>query len=1017
MKVRAGTLAFFLAVCLAGFSWSLGQSFVVHHGIKSGLPSQWVYHGAIDADGYVWFGTRSGVTRFDGYAFENYSTEDGLANNDVFRIVPDSSGRLWLTTMGQLSYWENGSFQLAPFAGDLQGKEMRWIQAYQQGVVMAVGNPEEQRWEFLQYPGVDGPSANVETLAVSTAPASVNLIPNRYLMVLDNKEIWASSVDFHYAVHAGLKDSIARPASRRGSASGFPSQTHGELFFAEGGIAAFDGKSVKTLIPTLPGVETIETGWSIFEDSKQRLWVASKETGLMAITIKSSAPFEVASLRRFPDVRGRISSILEDREGNMFITTLGKGIYFIPHYVDFLEELLVSGPESDWSLQSLLLHSNGDLYAGRSDNRIVRLHSDEVQSIELPGNPSQRVTSIVEIDGDHVLAGGPAITLLNLASGQQKHFTDACIKDMYRSRDTVWIASCSRELAIPIADLQQGNLPFGEHLDAYAKDNGRSNAVFYDEATGIRWRGDFYGLSAVHFPDGKPVSKAVPEEIAGTPVFDIQKGKSGLIWVATDGKGLVVFDPESGEHRQIQHRAEVGRQLGSNTCRQICPDEQGNVWVATDRGLDLIRSFDFEQNTYEILHLDATHGLPSDDVNAVVSRPDSGWVYVATDKGLSRVDLGLLDILPDQAPKAIISRIRINGKTINTEDVGTFRHDQNELTIEYSGLSYASQGKLRYAIQLLGADTQSDTVEFRVANYRNLPPGSYTFQVWACNHNGIWSATPAEWHFEIQPHFTQTWWFWLLIIGLSLFLLWSLYLYRLRKVRQNARLRADLELKMIELERSALQAQMNPHFISNVLGSVQHFILRRDTDPLLAADYLADFSRLIRMILDHSRTAWISLQEEVDFLSLYLSMEKLRLPEKLNYQLDLDPDLDPAQTLMPAMLVQPYVENAIQHGIRHLENPGQLDVKIKPYKTGISIEVKDNGIGRVASAALKNRDISHRSHGTSISEERIAAINASGKALIHIDIQDLDAAANENKGTIVTIYMEKTYAKDSHHRG
>lgn len=995
----------FLRRCAAGLWLCLlltcarAQPYVVQYGLRSGLPSQWVYQAVVDAEGFVWLATRSGVARFDGYGFTNYSTADGLADNDVFRIIPDATGRLWFNTLGHLTYREGESFHPAPFEADLQGKELRWIQPFGKGIVMAVGNPARQHWEFLHY-DMKG-TGEVETLAISAAGRPVAQIPNRYLMVLDSAEIWASSTDFHYSVSGGLRDSIARPFPRTAGNSGFPSVRHGELFFTDAGIAAFDGDSVQLRISSLPDGRPIRDGWCIFEDRRQRLWIGSQSTGLVRLRLEGD---QVREVQGFPDVNGRISSIAEDREGNMYVTTLGKGLFFIPKYADYIHALSPAGHSENPGFQSLLVTAEGDLLAGSNDNRLLHLSDEKWQSHALAGSPSERLTAMVSLDSDKVLAGGAALTVVDLKTGRQQHFADACIKDMHRVAESVHVATCSRELILPVAELRDGSLPGGQHLDAYARDVGRANAVWFDAARNLRWRGDFHGLHAFRGSDREPVSMPGTDILEGISVLDIWQDSRQHLWVATDGNGLIVLDPETGRHWRLDRSGPERQRLGASSCRQICPDGQGNVWLATDRGLDRIQNFDFAAGTWQVRHLDETHGLATRDINALAPHPD-GSLYVATDQGLMRLAPGLLQALDAAKPRAYIAGLDVNGAAVPTSGELRFAHTENDISIHFGGQSYASQGQLRYAIRMEGLEAATDTVTFRQANYRNLQPGRYAFQVHARDHNGNWSAAAAEIHFTIAPHFAQTFWFRGIILLLVLGLAGVLVLRRTRRIRQ----RAALNLRMLELERAALRAQMNPHFISNVLGSVQHYILKQDGDRLLAADYLADFSQLIRMMLDHARTPWVRLEEEIRFLSLYLSLEQIRLPDKLRYEIEVDPALDSARQLLPAMLVQPYVENAIQHGIRHLDGDGLVRVQMRAAGSGLEIVVEDNGIGREAARALQDPERMHRSHGTRIGQERVAALNASGKASIRI------VTADGHPGTIVTLYIDEIHATDTDH--
>lgn len=198
---------------------------------------------------------------------------------------------------------------------------------------------------------------------------------------------------------------------------------------------------------------------------------------------------------------------------------------------------------------------------------------------------------------------------------------------------------------------------------------------------------------------------------------------------------------------------------------------------------------------------------------------------------------------------------------------------------------------------------------------------------------------------------------------------------------------------------------MNPHFIFNSLNSIQSFILDLDVEG--ANKYLATFASLIRQTLDNSSSPLISLSSELKYLDTYLQLEKLRFKDKFNYTIQTGEDINQQATLIPGMLIQPYVENSLRHGIQHRkDNQGIISIEVTGTTGGIIYTIKDNGVGRRKSEELKSRKhIEYQSKGTAISLKRINAINNQFGTNIRLNIADISGTNGTVEGTIVILFI------------
>jgi tetratricopeptide (TPR) repeat protein len=245
-----------------------------------------------------------------------------------------------------------------------------------------------------------------------------------------------------------------------------------------------------------------------------------------------------------------------------------------------------------------------------------------------------------------------------------------------------------------------------------------------------------------------------------------------------------------------------------------------------------------------------------------------------------------------------------------------------------------------------------------------------------------------------------------IILLLSLLLVRNTLLKRRNEKLKNENIFRELQHRTSEMEMQALRAQMNPHFIFNCLNSINRFILKNESQA--ASDYLTQFSRLIRLVLNNSQKAWIPLEDEMSMLKLYLDMEKLRFREAFNYILICEKEVDPACVFIPPLLVQPFVENAIWHGLMHKKENGLVTISFKAENDVLHCTVIDNGVGRSAAAYAGSKSSqTHKSMGIQITRERLALINSElNDEKVVFTIEDMKDNAGQACGTKVNLRVK-----------
>lgn len=260
--------------------------------------------------------------------------------------------------------------------------------------------------------------------------------------------------------------------------------------------------------------------------------------------------------------------------------------------------------------------------------------------------------------------------------------------------------------------------------------------------------------------------------------------------------------------------------------------------------------------------------------------------------------------------------------------------------------------------------------------FNNLPPGDYVLR-YKTGNSQAWTPVKSI-RIIITPPFYSAWWFILLIVlGILafIFLGFRIALARLRKNNEALKEKLDMERKMVELEQKALRLQMNPHFVFNVLQSIQEQIIKDDKNK--ARLVIAKFAKLMRSILENSREKYISIDEEVETIEHYMKLEQLIKSLDFTYTIEVDEELDVNEEIIPPLLIQPFIENAIIHGFKHLNRPPHIDIKIiLETENNILISIDDNGCGRQKSQSTKSQvDHLHKSLALQVTQERLAILD------------------------------------------
>lgn len=476
--------------------------------------------------------------------------------------------------------------------------------------------------------------------------------------------------------------------------------------------------------------------------------------------------------------------------------------------------------------------------------------------------------------------------------------------------------------------------------------------------------------------------------------------RKGRVWVSGGDAGIgYALSDQPG--RGIVYKLNTAGKGLAGIIYELATDGHGEVWGYTVKELVKINADNLSLTTYSF-----EYGMGEPDFFHFSFLPSGEMIFG------SRNDIIIANPLEfkrnKEVPVPYISGIEVLNQPFNFVANGSalrLKYNQNFFSIGFSAQAYTMAKDVKFRYRLNGFDDWTEATGRRFANYTNVPGGDYVFQLQAANNEGIWNKNILELPVHVGTPFWLTWWFRAGIIILALAGVYSLYRYRVSQLKKKQRLKSEYERKLANVEMSALLAQMNPHFLFNSLNSIDSYIIRNESKK--ASEYLNNFARLMRLILQNSRSNYISLKDELEALELYLQMESLRFKNKFTYSITVDETLDSNSIVIPPMLIQPYVENAIWHGLMHKTNGEEGKVELGVYKkeNNLLCVIRDNGIGRKKAAELKElrQNNYKRSMGMQITEDRIEIINKLYNIDTSVRIYDIENEDGEGKGTQVEL--------------
>lgn len=481
-------------------------------------------------------------------------------------------------------------------------------------------------------------------------------------------------------------------------------------------------------------------------------------------------------------------------------------------------------------------------------------------------------------------------------------------------------------------------------------------------------------------------------EVAQYEIWDLIQDSTGRLWMAAMySGGILSYDSQANSWTEYRYCESRRHQPNfGNSIRSICTFSDSAIFVAGNFGVGKLNP---EHSCLSYIDTLAVKNIGI--VNALfLDRHRQLWIL--TENGLLKGKLSAEWPINNYQLAAYI-----NDDKVNIRRPVQLPSLYDNLKMEFTVLGAPPGESWEYEYRLRQGPWRA-LGSSRIINLGGLSPGHHTISARA--HHTRYGTIDTERSITIEyPFYLKSTFLFLCGIGFVV-LIWLAYRFMKYFANKEAQIKLKYEQELAKVKMNALRSQMNPHFIFNSLNSIYNFVLHNQAD--LAGTYLSKFSKLVRKVLLHSNENHISLNEELEIITLYLELERLRLQDTFDYNISIDNAISTSDVQIPPMLIQPILENAIWHGLRTKKSHGFISVVISAHNEFMKISVEDNGVGRTASKQSKTtKPSSKKSMGLTITQQRIDFINLGNDLKGSVDIIDLMDDKGIPSGTRVNLNL------------
>ena len=1009
--------------------------------LNQGLSQNTIYSIIQDRQGYLWIGTWDGLNKYDGLKFTTYDKSNGLSNEVINCLLESADGNIWIGTENGLNVLNKRTGEITVFqniTNDFTSLTDNWINHLYQ--------PAPDRMFVCTRKGV-----NIIDLKTNMIRSFQNRESRDRRTKSNNiRYLTFHDADFFVGTDFGLirynpqtYENI-RYLNRPGDPQSLSHnqvnvilpETDSTLWVGtEQGLNLLNlntGVFLRYLHqPKVQGSISHNAVKSIFTDENGQVWIGTDGGGINLFDRQTGSFSQIRNQPGNPNSlnNNRVYSIFRDKHENMWFGTF-KGLHRIDRYErNFL--LYTHNPSDPNTVASNLIWSFCEVKPGffwiGSDEGISIFNQAANRFSHIPYDPenpnglsSKRIRCMVTDDYGKIWIGyrDAGLSKYDPETGRCEHFSpsiqyynslgDNFVISLLKDRNgMIWAGTFN---GVNVIDPKTNKIRlFQNNPDDSASISSNNVYQIIEDSKGEIWLATYDGLNRFNRrSDNFSAFRQSPGQQNGfssNRFFSLLEDSKGNFWVGSRGGGLLLFDRDEGKFLKSYSTLNG---LPNNVIYGILQDNTGELWLSTNRGLSR-----FNISTETFVNYDVTDGLQSSEFNALsLLKSSSGLMFFGGMNGFNLFNPDEIQRNPER-PDIVISGFTLFERQwpgqIYDGDTIVLKAQDNFFSFEFSALDFTSPYRSRFAYKLENFNSDwiwvDGTRNFAV--YTKVNPGDYKFRVKGASSDGVWNEEGITVTVIIRPYWYQTWIFRILAAMMVIAAIWLTVWLRYKSMQKKAHLKnqmLQIENQLLDTRQQALRLQMNPHFIFNSLNSVQSFILSKDIDQ--AVNYLSRFSQLMRMIMTHSAENIIPLSDEIAAITHYLEIEKLRFDNKFSYSITISPMIDEAFTGIPPMIIQPYIENAIIHGLLHKESTGKIEIAFEKMDHQIHCTITDDGIGRKKAAEIKQKlGLHEKSRGMMISKERLDFFNKTENDIYSVKITDLTDDDGNPSGTKVELFF------------
>ena len=951
------------------------------YGRKEGLNSKTIYKSIILPEGQIYLATNRGLTLFDGHRF--------ISNDSINITTPN------LNFQNDKIYFSNnhGLFQLdnllnspksliksIPTDSDPNNDHFENIFIDSQNTIWSTD------FEHVKY--FDPKSKKSKSFSLH--PGNKNIFHAISIIETRKNEIWIISPKGIW-IWDGIKNEIqpivfSKLAEKSYSYAILLKNKHLLLATDQGELFEIDPKS-----------QYIKS-WESLPENQTIIGLAESNFGPVICTKQNVFLSSPTGYQRIYQIENdEINHLNYDQKtGNIWLSTQNGLIKLQPENPAFT---IIQSENSTAEVISIVQSGKGEIWTLNSDGEIWKYTPNSYNKIHTSaerfpyGLSFSKGNLFLSTQNGIFLNDGKDFKKLNLKDVEIK---SEIVKTFITPQNELWIVFASHPIQrFNWPDLQKINTPIQNPPEFWSDNKWQDIKIDKNQRIWlVGWMPKSFGIT---YFDPKTQTfvdisdkKINPQKnlFVGDYFTQIGFGNDKSLYFTAFGGWN-----KTDENGKLKKRVDVlTYDILNTSLKGIAEDKLGNVFFGTAEGLHIYR-----KDLDKVFRMTEIDGLPSTQLTHAFTQINSNQIALGIEGGFVWIDMEKALKTPLKN-RLEVSQILVNGlpRSLSGNRIELTK-DERDLVIKFSDLSFLPEEKVKFRYKFSDENLWHALGSNPEISLNHIQPGEYTLEIEALDNLGNRQSKNLELNILAKPPFTQSYpfYFLLFLVFALLTLLVNRYFWN-RKQKEINYLR-----KIKEAEMTTLRSQMNPHFLFNTLNSINSYIIQNKTDD--ASNYLTTFSKLMRSILENSKKEEISLQNELETLKLYLELESARLEHSFDYVYKIEEEIDVNFVQVPPLILQPFAENAIWHGLRNLNEKGVLEIIVKqPHEDELEICIVDNGIGREASQKNKKNETQHKSYGIDITLDRIKLLNPEND----FSIVDLYDEIGKPAGTKIIIQLK-----------